>query len=41
MFGNFFPPENSGVYELMSKNVVELKWPQTTTQYGTYELHAG
>jgi hypothetical protein len=28
-------------FEVMSKNVVETKRPQTTPQYGAYELHAG
>jgi hypothetical protein len=40
MFNNF-PPENRAVYEIMSKNMVEPEGPQMTSQYGTYELHAG
>jgi hypothetical protein len=40
MFNNFFS-ENSTVYEIMSKNVVETKGPQKTWQYGTYALCAG
>jgi hypothetical protein len=40
VFSNFFS-ENRAVYEIMSKNVMELEWPQMTTPYGTYALHAG
>jgi hypothetical protein len=39
-FSNFFP-ENRAVYEIMSKNTMEAEGPQMTSQYGTYELHAG
>jgi hypothetical protein len=35
------PPENCTLYEIMSKNVVETKKQQMTSQYGVYELHAG
>jgi hypothetical protein len=38
MFNNFF--ENHTVYELMSKNEVEIEGPQMTSQYGAYALHA-
>ena len=38
MFKNFF--ENRTVYELMSKNEVEIEGPQMTSQYGAYALHA-
>jgi hypothetical protein len=37
----FFFFENRAVYEITSKNVVEPERPQTTSQYGAYELHAG
>jgi hypothetical protein len=40
MFNNLFP-ENRGVYEIMSKNVVEPERLQMTSQYGAYELHVG
>jgi hypothetical protein len=33
--------ENRGVYEIMSKNMVEPEGTQMTSQYGAYELHAG
>jgi hypothetical protein len=33
--------ENLGVYEIMSKNVVDPEGPQMTTQYGACALHAG
>jgi hypothetical protein len=34
-------PENRGVYEIMSKNMVEPEAPQITSKYGAYESHAG
>jgi hypothetical protein len=40
VFSNFFS-ENRTVYEIMSKNLVEIKGPQMTSQYGAYELRAG
>jgi hypothetical protein len=40
MFSTFFF-ENYDVYEIMSKNMVELEGPQMTSQYGAYKLHAG
>jgi hypothetical protein len=40
MFNNFLS-ENRTVYEIMSKHVVETKWPQMTSQYGAYALRAG
>jgi hypothetical protein len=39
MFNNFF--ENHAIYEVMSKNRVEPEGLQMTSQYGTYDLHAG
>ena len=33
--------ENRAVYEIMSKNMVELEGPQMTSQYGVNEFHAG
>jgi hypothetical protein len=33
--------ENSTVYEIMSKNIVETEGPQMTSQYGAYALRAG
>jgi hypothetical protein len=41
MLNNFFFFENRAVYETMSKNMVEPEGPQMTSQYNTYELHAG
>jgi hypothetical protein len=38
---NSFSPQNHTVYEIMSKNVAKTEGPQMTSQYGTYELHAG
>ena len=40
IFNNFFP-ENRAVYDIGSKNVVELEEPQMTSQYGAYALNAG
>jgi hypothetical protein len=40
MFNNFFP-ENSTVYEIISKNVVGTEGSQMTSQYGAYALRAG
>ena len=40
-FSKFFPPENSVVYEIMSKNLVDPGGPQMTPQFGAYALHAG
>jgi hypothetical protein len=34
-------PKNHTIYEIMSKNVVETKGPQMTSQCGAYALHAG
>ena len=39
IFNNFFS-NNRTIYEIMSKNVVEPKGPQMTSQYGAYVLHA-
>ena len=36
-----FMSENRTVYERMSKNVVETKGPQMTSQRGAYALHTG
>ena len=33
--------ENRTVYEIMSKNTVEIEGPQMTSQYGASALHAG
>jgi hypothetical protein len=33
--------ENRTVYEIMLKNIAETEWPQMTSQYGAYALHAG
>ena len=33
--------EIRAVYEIMSINILEPEWPQMTSQYGAYELHAG
>ena len=33
--------KNLAIYEIISKNVVEPEGPHMTSQYGTYELHAG
>jgi hypothetical protein len=33
--------ENRTVYEIMSKNIVETKGSQMTSQYGAYALRAG
>ena len=41
MFNNNLLVENHAVYEIMSKNIMEPERPQTTSQYGAYELHAG
>jgi hypothetical protein len=41
MFNNFFFFENRAVYEIMSKNMVELEVLQMTSKYGVYELRAG
>ena len=42
MFNNpFFFLENRAVYEIMSKNMLQLEGPQTTSQYGAYALHSG
>ena len=38
MFNNFFF-ENRAVYEIKSKNLVEIEGPQMTL-YGAYALHA-
>ena len=40
MINNLFS-ENRNVYEIMSKNMVELEGPHMTSQYGVYALHAG
>jgi hypothetical protein len=40
VFNNFLL-ENRAVYEIMSKNVVELEGPQMTPKYGAYALLAG
>ena len=40
MFSNFFS-ENRTVYEITSKNLVEIEWPHTTSQHGAYALRAG
>jgi hypothetical protein len=40
MFSNVFPG-NRAVYEIMSKNMVDSKELQTTSQYGAYALPAG
>jgi hypothetical protein len=40
MLNNFFS-ENRAVCEIMSKNVVETKGPQMTSQYSAYALRAG
>jgi hypothetical protein len=40
IFNKFFS-ENRTVYEIMSKNVVEIEEPQMTSQYGAYALRAG
>ena len=32
---------NFAICEIMSKNMVDLKEPQITSQYGPYEFHAG
>ena len=37
---NFFW-ENSAVYEIMLKTMVEPEVSRMTSQYGVYELHAG
>ena len=37
----FFFFENRGVYDAMSKNMVESEGSQLTPQHGEYELHAG
>ena len=39
MFNKFF--ENRAIYEIMSKNMVNLEGPLMTSQYGAYRLHAG
>jgi hypothetical protein len=36
----FFFYEHRSVYEIMSKNVVETKGPQMTSQHGVYALRA-
>jgi hypothetical protein len=33
--------ENRTVYEIMSKNIVEIERPQMTSQHGAYALLAG
>ena len=33
--------ENRAVYEIMSKNVVQLEGPQMTSQYGAYASNGG
>ena len=38
MFSNFFPNIALGI---MSKNTVDPKGPQMTSQYGAYALHTG
>jgi hypothetical protein len=42
MFSNpFFFLENRAVYEIMSKNMLQLEGQQMTSQYGAYALHSG
>ena len=34
MFGNFFPPENRAVYEIMWENMVVPDMPQMAIKFG-------
>ena len=40
MFNNFFS-ENHIIYDVLSKNVVQLERPEMSSQYGKCALHAG
>ena len=36
-----FFPENHIIYEIISENMVEPKWPKMTSQHDACALHAG